>query len=124
MPTLDLSRVLLDPRFGETVTVIRRTETVDAHGRSQVSSDSNDIFAVVTAGSNTEMVRNPEGQYQPNLITVHSLFRLVGPSNGFQPDVVVWNHRNYVVTKTFDYSHYGRGFVSAECASMEYLDTT
>lgn len=124
MPGLDVTEILLDQDFCELVTVRRRHETISDHGRSVVDSVDIPIYAVVTAGSQPDMQRLADGQEQPNLITVHTTqIRLVGPATGNQPDVVIWRDRNFVVTKTYDYSHFGAGFVAAECSSMDYLDS-
>ena len=123
MPMLDPSHVILDPMFCEAISVLRRAETVNSFGESEVTETVFAPYAVVTAGAQPGMVRGSDGQVEPDNIVVHSQFRMVGPAEGLQPDVVRWRNRSYVVTRTYDYSHYGVGFVSAECASMDYLDS-
>lgn len=123
MPTIDVTDIVLDPDFSEPVTIVRRHETINTYGESVVDSVEIPIQAVVTSGPKPGMERMPEGQLQTDIINVHCQQRLVGPSNGNQPDIVIWRGRQFVVTKVNDYSHFGRGFVSAECSSMDYLDS-
>lgn len=122
MPRLDVTDVILDPDFCEAVTARRRTETINDYGESVVSTSDTTIFAVITFGR-SDLARDSDGQNQPQTIVVHTPYRLVGPSEGYQPDVVIWRGRHYVVAKPLDYSQYGRGFVSAECTSIDLLDS-
>jgi len=123
MPALDVAYILSDPTFAETVTIQRRAETVGADGISVQTATDVSISATVTSGSQPVLERNAGGQWQPDTIIVHTTFRLIGPAIGYQPDVVLWNGRRYLVTRTNDYSHYGGGFVRADCRAMDLQDS-
>lgn len=100
----------------------RRVETVNSYGESVVNVTDTTIFAVITFGK-TDLARDPDGQTEPQDIVVHTPYRLIGPAIGFQPDIIIWLGRQYVVAKPLNYSRYGRGFVSAECTSIRLLDS-
>lgn len=125
MPLLDVSDVLLDPMFAEMfgLQVLRRSETINGFGESVVSAEELNPQGVVTAGSAKPFDRFADGQVMPNTITVHSYaFRMIGPAVGYQPDIIVWQGSQYVVTKSYDYSLFGAGFTAADCEAMNYQD--
>lgn len=128
MPALDVSELLLDPDFAEPLTIQRRVDNVRPNGRNAIAW--NTVFpapyGVVlpkdTALAGNELERAPDGQYRGAALTVHTKFRLRGPSPGYQPDVMVWEGDPYVCTLVNNYSHYGAGFVQAEFTSMPTID--
>ena len=61
-------------------------------------------------------------------IRVTTTFMLRGPSKdvtmqNFQPDIVIWKGDSYVVRALDDFSQYGAGMVTAECSSIDYVDS-
>lgn len=124
MPYSDVTDAMLDPEVAESFTVHRRQESINTYGESVVTTRNITVYGVVTSGSSDALARTPEGQHEPHLITVHSPLRLVSAAVNQQPDIVIWRNRSFVVTRTFDYSHYGRGFTAADCTSEDYLDST
>ena len=132
MPDIDVSELLIDPDFvgcpalnpTDGITVIRRQEVISQTGR--VTTPKNvyyqGVLASVQPQSDAPMIRGPDQQNLPGLIEVHTMFRLRGISPGYQPDLVVWNGTTFVVNKLYNWSRYGKGFVMAECSSMDNLD--
>lgn len=115
MPDLDVSDILLDPDFMEEITVRRITQSVGSNG---VATQSETIFvcsAVVTIGDMKPLDRTPEAEVAHNVITVHSTTPLRDTVSGTQPDIVVWKDSNYVVSRNYDWSHYGSGFTASVC---------
>lgn len=124
MPNLDVSDVILDPMFAELLTIKRRTQVVGTNGRAQRTQTiiTPKPAGVVTSEANENLKRMDFGQYRPNTIRVHTPFRLSGPAPGKEADVVTWNGDDYIVVQVDNYSHFGRGFISAACASMSPID--
>lgn len=120
MPDIDVTDLLVDPDFCETVTLIRRSQTIDNNGVASNVETSSQITAVVTA-MDGDMVRQPEGEYAKNSIVVHSITRLRGVTPGAVPDIIVWHGNNYIVKRSNDWSDFGAGFTSATCT---LTDTT
>lgn len=115
MPLIDVSDLLVDPDFCEPVTIYRRVQSVDTHGRSIISETSQTILAVVTAASANTLNRAPEGTRIEGAITVHSITPLAVATGSRDADELVWKGNRYVVTMLGDYSHYGQGFTVATC---------
>lgn len=123
MPDLDVSFVLDDGMFSDGFTVTRRTDTIDAKGRTH-STDTliPDLYGVVTMESPADLMRADSSQMMPRKIFVASRFRLRGPSTGYQPDVINWNGGNYTVVNVLPYTRYGEGFVEVIAESMVAID--
>lgn len=121
MPTIDMSEVIDDPDLTESVTLLRRVETLGANGRNTITETSYTIGAVVTPGTQPGFIRTPDGQAMPNTITVHTSTILQGPAAGLQPDIIQWNGMNYVVRIIYDFSNFGAGFTSAQCEAISLV---
>lgn len=122
MPLLDVSDVLLDPDFAQTISVIRRSESVNNFGRTDLTSTQTDgIIAVVTSGQ-SRLDRGADVDVSPNTIVVHTQFRLRGEAPGVKPDLVIWHGNRYLVNKANDWSDFGAGFIMAECSSIDFVD--
>lgn len=116
MAFLDVTEVLLDPDFMDTGLICNRmTQTVDGHGRAQNTAASTQFAAVVTSDKGDILHRNADGSRIIGSITLHTMFRLIDGSAGYDGDEVVWAGRTYTVVNVNDYSHFGRGFVCATC---------
>lgn len=120
MPLLDVSEVIDDPDFADTVTITRKTATVDTRGRANfVTSTYPNVVAVVVAASKAELVRTPEGEMTAGDILVVTKFTLSSGEGAETADIVDWNGRAYTVVQTDDYSRFGVGFIAATCKQMQ-----
>lgn len=120
MPDLDVSDVLSDPLFADTVTVARSTVTVDPNtGRTDENKASRAISAVVTSDRGRNLQRNPDAAASEGSILIHSAFTFteggqVGATT-YDADIVTWQGRDWTVVTVDDYSRYGAGFTCATC---------
>jgi hypothetical protein len=122
MPHLDVSVVLLNPQFAERFTVLRRTETVSAFGKSTITPQELSAIGVITAGPDDSLTREADYQAMAKSIIVVTRFPLRGPSPGFQPDMILWHGDRFVVNLLDDYAGYGPGFVQAQADSIDTID--
>lgn len=123
MALLDVSEILTDPDLVDVFNVRRRLETVDIHGRSIVAETVfPQVVGVVTAISPSDLDRREDYQAMSRSISVVCRFRLRGETEGNQPDVVVWRGDNFIVKHVDLYPQFGRGFIQAECSSMDRVD--
>lgn len=117
MPRLDVSRVLLDPKFvTRNLACIRQTQTVGDDGLAVDEQKSFTFAGVVTASSGTSLNRGPDGSHIENTITIHTRFRLQDGIAGRDADLVQYEGKQFTVINVADYSEYGRGFICATCA--------
>lgn len=130
MPDIDVSDLLLDPDFAEALTIQRRAQTL-LKGRASVSpvTISPAPYGVVIPQNDAPMLRGPDQQTLPQLIQVHTQFRLRGPSkdpatgDAYQPDLIIWQGTTFVVNKVQNFSRFGAGFIQADCSSINQTDT-
>ncbi len=119
MPLLDVSDVLLDPMFCVQLSITRRAATVGTDGLAIITDTTLTPHGVVTAGSVEPFVRDPDFEHAKNNITVHAYnFRLLDPTDGYQPDIVNYEGNQYVVRKSYNWSSYGAGFTAADCEML------
>jgi hypothetical protein len=115
MPLLDVSEILLDPDFVDSLVCLRNTQTVGDDGIAINAQSSTPFYGVVTNNTGDLLMRMAEGSRVNGSITVHSQFNLIAGADGIDADVVTWNGRRYTVTNVADWSRFGRGFTAANC---------
>jgi galactose-6-phosphate isomerase len=109
MALLDVSDVLLDPDFADSLQFERLTTTVGDDGIATQTPKITRFSGVVTSGSGDQLRRFDAGQRVEGSIVVHCRQRLN------EADVVIWRARRFTVMSVDDYSNFGRGFVAAHC---------
>jgi hypothetical protein len=118
-------QVVLDPLLAEKFNIVRRAETVDAHGRTVVTptTTANNI-GVIAMNDDIENIRNafPEMEYATRVIIVVTKKQLRAAVAGYQPDLVVWRGDNYLVRRVSPYPQFGDGFYEAICTSIDFVD--
>lgn len=123
MPLLDVTQILTDPDLADSFAVKRRTQVIDAHGRTTTTDQLiPGVIGVVTAISPSDLDRREDYQAMSRSISVVTKFHLRGEVTGYQPDIVVWKGDNYLVKHVNNYPHFGPGFMEAECSSMDKTD--
>lgn len=111
MPTLDVTKVLTDPRFTETFTLIRRNRTVEK-GRGVVAEERLRLLGVIQPAPSSKIERLNHGDWREGGISVWvKQFRFNLNTEANLPDEVVFENNRYVVIDVKDWSHYGRGFM-------------
>ncbi|GAC1042261.1 hypothetical protein [Rhizobium sp. No.120] len=114
MPLLDVTDVLSDPDFADTITVTRTTQSGFDHGRPIVTTQTfSNVTAVVTAGQGDILKYFPEMTNIQGAILIHTTFLLTSASETTQADIVTWQGRGYQVTGLNDWSTFGTGFIMA-----------
>lgn len=118
MPLLDVTELLTDPDFVQTVTLTRRVQTVGANGVASSTGTDTDIVASVQPDMG-KVVRGADGEYAAAKIVVYSRARLLGVTNSKYPDVITWKGQKYLVIGPRDWNDWGAGFTAADCELMD-----
>ncbi len=117
MPLLDVSDILLDPDFADTITVYRQAESLSDQGRAvRTQTTFPNVVAVITPDMWSTLQRAAEGSNVSETITVITQFRLTSSTDGYDADEILWNGKRYVVVAVGDCSRYGAGFVEASAS--------
>lgn len=114
MADLDVAEILDDPDFVDMVSVVRRSQVVDEHGRATISSTTikGVVMAISPTGRN-DVERLDDSQKQLRSIKAVTRFRLQGPTVGMHADMVSWQGSMYLVAVVDPYTQFGGGFVEA-----------
>lgn len=115
MALLDVSEVLNDPDFMDALVCERNAQTVGSNGRAVDTTTTTTFYGVVTSNTGSILERIAEGERIKDSITIHTQFQLIDGQTGFDADIVQWRGKRYTVTNVNDYSHFGAGFVCANC---------
>lgn len=115
MPFLDVTEVLLDPDFFDSLVCTRNVQTVGDDGLAANVDTDTPFIGVVTSDSGDVLVRLATGSRVKGSILVVTKFRLLEGAPGIDADVVTWDGSRYTVTTVNNYSRYGAGFVEAYC---------
>lgn len=113
MPTLDVTRVLDNPKFKTSFDVSRKTQVVGNDGRATETGSTSTQSGVVLPAEGGKLVRTPEGETVSADIEIVTKFILTEGTGTTQADIVTWNGDDYTVVDTNDFSEYGVGFIQA-----------
>lgn len=116
MAQIDVSDLLIDPDFTDTVTLIRRASSVNGFGEHVIVETPSTIIAVVETGDQDALERMPDAARLTDLITVYYKGILFAESPSGYADVIVWQGNRYQVKDVpQQYQNYGAGFTQAIC---------
>ena len=119
MPMLDVSDAILDPIFCQQLNITRREQITDNNGNVTVTTTTLTPIGVVTIDAPSPLVQVPDYALAKNAIVVHCTIQLydsvLTSGTPYQPDLVNYNGNQYIVTKAYNWSQYGRGFTMSEC---------
>lgn len=119
---LDVSMVLMDPLLSDTFDVRRNLESVGLNGRTTKTPEYHrGLTGVITEHEPSELTRRDVGQTVSHTIQVLTTFSLRDAAFGYQPDVVIWDGREYLVMKVLSYQRVA-GHTEAIAVSTRPVD--
>ena len=121
MATLDVSRFLRNPQFADTITIIRRTDSINQHGEMTLTSDAGTQDIAVVQGIDKDTLEMlPDSARLHNSIVVFYNGRLNLQTSTTYADIVVWKGKYYEAdTIVEDFGNYGKGFVKVVCVMVD-----
>lgn len=122
-PMMDMSAALTNPYTLDTCVVARRTLIVDTYGVGKQIVNFKPIYAVIFPDGDNNLSRRPDAETQVKSLTVITKYALrpatgVNNTDEYLPDLVKWNGSPFLVHNCEDYSHYGTGFIWANCTAL------
>lgn len=116
MALIDVSDLLTDPDFTDSVTLIRRASSINVYGEHVMAETSTTITAVVQGTNTEDLIRMPEAARLRDMITVYYKGELMAMSVNGYADVIVWQDNRYqVATIDENFPNFGAGFTRAIC---------
>lgn len=116
MARIDVSDILADPDFLDSLTLIRRSSSVNEYGEHVMTESSCFIRASVQSVGTEDLQRLPEGARLQDVITVYYRGELMPERKNGYADVLVWGGKRYQVAGIDEnFINFGRGFTKAMC---------
>src|ERR1700761_5046543 len=106
MPTLNLRRVVNNPKFAQSFTIKRYSILRDPDGDTEVVT-SIAAYGPIFPASATELNQVPEADRVTGAITIGSTTEIRTTNPNGTADTVVWKGQEYRVAKILDYSDEG-----------------
>src|SRR3954466_5186053 len=98
MAFLDVSELMSDPDLCSTFVVTRAQQTIDDKGRGGLGgSTTRTIIGVVLPASGRTMNIMPDLTNVNGVIEIWTKYRLEGPSDTTQADIITWQGRRYII---------------------------
>lgn len=116
MALIDVTELLSDPDFMDSVTIIRRSQTVNEYGEAEITETSSVVSVVVQPASPDDMQRLPDSARRRDAIAVWYKGTL---SADAYPDVIVWQSKRFQVRDSEAYGNWGAGYSKAVCTLIE-----
>ena len=114
MALLDVSFMLTDPDFVNTVPIIRRQKVTGSNGRVTFTETSGTIVGCVQPASGDTLVQLPELSNTTGSLEVWTQAELNVDTASQGADILTWQGSRYIVAAKVDnYQHYGNGFTHA-----------
>ena len=124
MPLIDVSDLLTDPDFVQSIVITRRAQSVDNTGRGVESDSTLTIIGCVTIGPLDPMIFGTDATYSRKSIAVHTRAQLYDATTGFSADLVTFEGNTYVVKQVYPWNQFGRGFYAAQCELQDLQTST
>jgi hypothetical protein len=121
MAGIDVSEIVGDADFQDSVTLIRRTSVVNSSGRNVLAESSSTVRMVVQPAKPDDLQRLPDSVRRQDAINVWYRGELSADADGSYPDIVVWNSKRYQVQTADPFGNWstGNGYTEAICTLIE-----
>ncbi len=116
---LDVSKIVVDPRFAQTFTVSRKTGTWNADGEFIETPNDITMIGTISIASAKQIEFIPEGDRVGGEIAIHTIDKLLASRNNDDgtsgtADEILWHDEYYKIYQVNEYSDYGYYFAIAQ----------
>ena len=115
MANLDITELLTDPDFVDTVLLIHRTTVVDAFGQNVLHETFLSTIGSVQPATGKDLLRLPDALRQASVSLFFLKGAIVTDGNGKYPDLIQFRCKRYQVQNVLDYSNWGPGWSEGTC---------
>jgi len=121
MAAIDVSDIVGDPDFQDSVTLIRRTSVVNSTGRNVLAESSSTVRMVVQPAKPDDLQRLPDSVRRQDAINVWYRGSLSADAGGVYPDIVVWGGKRFQVQTADPFGNWsnGNGYTESICTLIE-----
>jgi hypothetical protein len=115
MAAIDVSDLLADPDFADSLTLVRGTVDVDGAGMARTTEATSTIGGVVQSGTGDLLKIGMDAAQASGGIAVYTTEPLHVVQDSSPADALVWRGRRYTVQQVSDWGNYGAGYNVALC---------
>ena len=112
MGLIDVTALLSDPDFFDSISLVHRVPTVNSKGENTLVSTSVSTIGVVEPASGKTMQRYPDGLMGEDVYEFWVKGNIATDGTGVYPDLIVFRSQNYAVKSVQDFTNWGAGWCS------------
>ena len=95
MPTINVSRVIKNPKFAQPFTVHRKSGDWDDNGKFVESEKDIKMYGTVTVPSAQEIIQIPEGDRVTGVMSFHATQEIYTTRDNGTSDEITWRGNRY-----------------------------
>lgn len=115
MSRIDVTELLSDPDFVDTLVQIKRISNVDLRGKNQIQEKEIKTIGSVQPASGKTINRLPEDFRVANISEFFMKGEITASKDGRYSDVLVFKGKRYNVQTVFDWTNWGAGYCQGTC---------
>lgn len=115
MAQLDVSDLLLDPTFVDSLTLIHRTSTVNMYGENVLVETPIATVGSVQPASSRQIQRLPEALRTADIRSFFIRAEILSDGDSQYPDIIVFGGFRYQVMSVAPWLNYGAGWNEGIC---------
>lgn len=117
MARIDVSELMVDPDFVDTVSIFTRVPTVNSFGEMTLQESCIQTVGSVQPASGRVIQRLPESLRVANLSSFWIKGKLTATAPGKYTDILVFKGYRYQIQTIFDWSNWGEGYCEGVCVA-------
>src|SRR5271166_3894824 len=115
MAQLDVTEMLLDPEFIDTLTLIHITTSVNEMGENVLVETPTSTFGSVQPASFKQIQRLPEAIREADVRSFYIKAQIITDGSGQYPDIIVFQGKRFEVQTAAPWLNYGSGWNEGVC---------
>lgn len=110
MANVDVTDLLSDPEFTDSMSIVHRVSTVDSYGQNSLAETTVVTIGSIQPISGKALQRLPEALRVANLRTFWVKGEIISDGTAQYPDILVFAGKRYQVQNTNDWTNFGGGW--------------
>ncbi len=115
MALIDVSELMHDPDFVDTMTHITRVPTINSYGENLLQETSTPTVGSIQPATGDAVLRLPEALRTSNVNSFWLFGSIVTSAPGRYTDILVFKGKRYQVQTVQDWTHWGAGWSEGLC---------
>lgn len=117
MAQIDVSALLSDPDFTDSIQVLTRVPVVDSFGQNSITESTLNTIGSVQPASGKALLRIPEAAREANMSNFWFKGTIVSFAPGLYTSILVFRGMRFQVKNIFDWSNWGAGWTEGLCVA-------